>query len=204
MIIKSAEFLCSNTRTDKLPPPVLPEYAFIGRSNVGKSSLINMLVQRKGLAKTSQTPGKTQLINHFIINETWYLVDLPGYGYARTSRSNRESWEKFIRYYLRHRENLQCVLVLIDSRIEPQKLDLDFCKWLGENGLPFILIFTKADKQSAVKSDQNIAKFRKDLLYFFEEVPQLILTSAETQQGRDEILAFIDDVNKRFEIHSHG
>lgn len=200
MIIKSAEFLCSNTRTDKLPPPVLPEYAFIGRSNVGKSSLINMLVQRKGLAKTSQTPGKTQLINHFIINETWFLVDLPGYGYARTSRSNRESWEKFIRYYLRHRENLQCVLVLIDSRIDPQKLDLDFCKWLGENGLPFILVFTKADKQSAVKSDQNIAKFRKDLLDFFEEVPQLILTSAETQQGRDEILAFIDEVNKRFEI----
>lgn len=200
MIIKSAEFQVSNTRTDKLPPPVLPEYAFIGRSNVGKSSLINMLVQRKGLAKTSQTPGKTQLINHFLINDNWQLVDLPGYGYAKTSRSNRHDWEKFIRYYLRNRENLQCVFVLLDSRLEPQKIDIEFCSWLGENGLPFILLFTKADKQSALRSQQNAAKFRKALLEYFEEVPQHIITSAETQNGRDEVLALITDINSRFVI----
>ncbi|MEJ7691930.1 ribosome biogenesis GTP-binding protein YihA/YsxC [Daejeonella sp.] len=198
MIIKSAEFQCSNTRTDKLPPAVLPEYAFIGRSNVGKSSLINMLVQKKGLAKTSQTPGKTQLINHFLINENWQLVDLPGYGYAKTSRSNRADWQKFISFYLRNRENLQCVFVLVDSRLEPQKIDIEFCSWLGENGLPFQLIFTKADKQSRVKTDQVVAKFRKSLLDIFEEVPEHYITSAETQDGRDEILNFIHGLNKTF------
>ncbi|MEJ7779591.1 MAG: ribosome biogenesis GTP-binding protein YihA/YsxC [Daejeonella sp.] len=198
MIIKSAEFQCSNTRTDKLPPAVLPEYAFIGRSNVGKSSLINMLVQKKGLAKTSQTPGKTQLINHFLINENWQLVDLPGYGYAKTSRSNRADWQKFISFYLRNRENLQCVFVLIDSRLDPQKIDVEFCSWLGENGLPFQIVFTKADKQSRVKSDQSVAKFRKELLEIFEEVPQHYVTSAETQEGRDEILNFINGLNKTF------
>jgi len=198
MIIKSAEFQCSNTRTDKLPPAELPEYAFIGRSNVGKSSLINMLVQKKGLAKTSQTPGKTQLINHFLINEKWQLVDLPGYGYARTSRTNRADWQKFISYYLRNRENLQCVFVLIDSRIEPQKIDIDFCSWLGENGLPFQLIFTKADKQSRVKTDQTVAKFRKQLLTIFEEVPTHYITSAETQEGREDILSFIHELNLSF------
>ena len=198
MIIKSAIFQCSNTRTDKLPPPILPEYAFIGRSNVGKSSLINMLVQKKGLAKTSQTPGKTQLINHFLINEHWQLVDLPGYGYAKTSRSNRSDWEKFIRYYLRNRENLQCVFVLIDSRLSPQKIDIEFCSWLGENGIPFLLIFTKADKQSKVQSEKNVALFRKSLLDFFEEVPPDFISSAETEQGREEILAFIHDINQRF------
>ncbi|HYK76918.1 MAG TPA: ribosome biogenesis GTP-binding protein YihA/YsxC [Daejeonella sp.] len=198
MIIKSAEFQCSNTRTDKLPLPVLPEYAFIGRSNVGKSSLINMMTQKKGLAKTSQRPGKTQLINHFLINENWHLVDLPGYGYAKTSRSNRSEWQKFISYYLRNRENLQCIFVLIDSRLEPQKIDIEFCTWLGENGLPFVLVFTKADKQSKVKSDQNMAKFRKALLAYFEEVPQQFITSAETQQGREELLDFIDEINKSF------
>jgi len=198
MIIKSAEFQCSNTRTDKLPPPVLPEYAFIGRSNVGKSSLINMLVQKKGLAKTSQTPGKTQLINHFLINENWQLVDLPGYGYAKTSRSNRADWQKFISFYLRNRENLQCVFVLIDSRLDPQKIDIEFCTWLGENGLPFQLVFTKADKQSRVKSDQSVAKFRKALQEIFEEVPKHYITSAETQDGRDEILNFINDLNQTY------
>jgi len=198
MIIKSAEFQCSNTRTDKLPPALLPEYAFIGRSNVGKSSLINMIVQKKGLAKTSQTPGKTQLINHFLINENWQLVDLPGYGYAKTSRSNRADWQKFISFYLRNRENLQCVFVLIDSRLEPQKIDIEFCSWLGENGLPFQLVFTKADKQSRVKTDQAVAKFRKTLLEFFEEIPQHYITSAETQDGRDEILNFINELNKTF------
>ena len=198
MIIKSAIFQCSNTRTDKLPPPILPEYAFIGRSNVGKSSLINMLVQHKGLAKTSQTPGKTQLINHFLINENWQLVDLPGYGYAKTSRTNRSAWEKFIRYYLRHRENLQCVFVLFDSRHEPQKVDTEFCSWLGENGIPFVLVFTKADKQSKLMTTKNVAAFRKALLEFFEEVPTHFISSSETQQGRDELLAFIGDINQNF------
>jgi GTP-binding protein len=198
MIIKSAEFICSNTRTDKLPPPVLPEYAFIGRSNVGKSSLINMLLQRKGLAKTSQTPGKTQLINHFRVNEDWYLVDLPGYGYARTSKVNRGEWERFIRYYLRNRESLQCVFVLIDSRVEPQKNDIDFCNWLGETGIPFLLIFTKADKQSAVKTDQTVAKFRKELLKSFEEVPKIFITSSENTLGREAVLGSISELNQAF------
>ena len=200
MIVKSAEFICSNTQISKLPPPIKPEYAFIGRSNVGKSSLINMLVAKKGLAKTSQTPGKTQLINHFYINEHWYLVDLPGYGYARISKSKKEDWNKFIRTYLDKRESLQCVMVLIDSRLEPQKIDLEFCNWLGEKGLSFVLIFTKADKQSSIKTDQNIAKFRKALLATFEEVPQHFLTSAETQLGHDEVLAFISKINQQFTI----
>lgn len=198
MNVKSAEFVCSNTRTDKLPEPNLPEYAFIGRSNVGKSSLINALTNKKSLAKTSQTPGKTRLINHFIINNEWYLVDLPGYGYAKTSRTNRTDWEKFIRKYLRVRENLQCLFVLVDSRHEPQKIDLEFCQWLGENSIPFLLIFTKADKQSNLKSTQNIAKFSKSLLEWFEDVPQSFLTSAETQAGCEEILATIEGINKDF------
>ncbi len=198
MQIRTAEFKCSNTRTDKLPAPALPEYAFIGRSNVGKSSLINMLTQRKGLAKTSQTPGKTQLINHFLINEKWYLVDLPGYGFAKTSRTNRGEWERFIRYYLKNRENLQCVFVLIDSRLEPQKVDLDFCSWLGEQGIPFVLVFTKADKQSKLKTEQTVSAFKKAMLQYFEEVPQEFTTSSEEKTGREELLAFIEDVNSRF------
>ncbi|QKJ29449.1 YihA family ribosome biogenesis GTP-binding protein [Mucilaginibacter mali] len=200
MIIKSADFICSNTQISKLPPPVKPEYAFIGRSNVGKSSLINMLTNKKGLAKTSQTPGKTQLINHFLINDNWYLVDLPGYGYARISKSKKEDWDKFIRNYLNKRESLQCVMVLIDSRLEPQKIDLEFCNVLGEKGLPFALIFTKADKQSATKTDQNIAKFRKALLTTFEEVPDIFITSSENMLGRDEVLNFIDGVNQGFVV----
>lgn len=199
MIVKSAEFICSNTRVDKLPEPNLPEYAFIGRSNVGKSSLINAMVNKKGLAKTSQSPGKTQLINHFLINSDWYLVDLPGYGYAKSSKSNRSDWEKFIRRYLRERESLQCVFVLIDSRHEPQKVDIDFCCWLGENSIPFMLIFTKADKQSRVKSDQNIARFRKKLGTWFEEVPPTFITSAETQLGCDEVLSTVAQINQDFE-----
>ena len=200
MIVKSADFICSNTQISKLPPPVKPEYAFIGRSNVGKSSLINMLTGKKGLAKTSQTPGKTQLINHFLINENWYIVDLPGYGYARISKSKKEDWNKFIRTYLDKRESLQCVMVLIDSRLEPQKIDLEFCNWLGEKGLSFVLVFTKADKQSAIKTDQNIAKFKKALLATFDAVPQLFITSSETQDGRDEILGFISEINRNFEV----
>lgn len=198
MVVKTAEFITSNTDVRKLPEPSLPEYAFIGRSNVGKSSLINAMVNKKGLAKTSQKPGKTQLINHFIINKEWYLVDLPGYGFAQTSKKNRAEWERFIRKYLTQRKNLQCIFVLIDSRLEPQKIDLEFCTWLGEQGLPFLLVFTKADKQSSLKSDQNIAKFRKSLLTWFEEVPPIFLTSAEKKQGMEEILAMIDDINKNF------
>jgi len=200
MIIKSAEFTVSNTKISKLPPPELPEYAFIGRSNVGKSSLINMLVDVKGLAKTSQKPGKTQLINHFIINKTWYIVDLPGYGYAKSSKSNREDWAKFIRYYLEKRESLQCLFVLIDSRLEPQKIDIEFCCSLGERGIPFILLFTKADKQGAPKSQQNMAQFKKELLVFFDEIPQMILTSAENQLGRDDVLKLIHQINQNFVV----
>ena len=159
-----------------------------------------MLTQKKGLAKTSQTPGKTQLINHFYVNETWYIVDLPGYGYARASKSKKADWNKFIQTYLDKRESLQCVMVLIDSRLEPQKIDLEFCSWLGEKGLPFALIFTKADKQSSLKTDQNIAKFRKAILTMFEEAPQHFVTSSENMLGRDEVLAFISNINQSFVI----
>ena len=199
MLVKTAEFVCSNTQVAQLPAPNLPEYAFIGRSNVGKSSLINALTSRKGLAKTSQRPGKTQLINHFIINNNWYLVDLPGYGYAQTSKKNRADWGKFIRHYLTERPNLQCIFVLIDSRLEPQKIDLDFCCWLGEKGLPFMLVFTKGDKQSNVKSDQNMAKFKRALLKWFEEVPRRFLTSSEEKLGLDPILEAINEINEGFE-----
>jgi GTP-binding protein len=198
MIIKTAEFVCSNTQISKLPPAVKAEYAFIGRSNVGKSSLINMLVNKKGLAKTSQTPGKTQLINHFLINDSWYIVDLPGYGYARASKSKKADWSKFIHTYLDKRESLQCVLVLIDSRLEPQKIDLEFCNWLGEKGISFVLVFTKADKQSVIKTDQNIALFQKAMSASFEEAPDYFITSAETQIGCDDVLNFIDTINKNF------
>ncbi|MES2455580.1 MAG: ribosome biogenesis GTP-binding protein YihA/YsxC [Bacteroidota bacterium] len=198
MIIKSATFICSNTKVSALPPPNMPEYAFIGRSNVGKSSLINMLVNQHGLAKTSQRPGKTQLINHFLINEKWYIVDLPGYGYAKVSKSSRENWEKFIRNYITKRESLQCVFVLIDSRLEPQKIDLEFCCWMGEIQIPFSLIFTKADKQSGVKTDKNVALFKKELKNWFEEIPPYFVSSAEKGQGKDEIMQFIEDVNHDF------
>jgi GTP-binding protein len=200
MIIKSADFICSNTQISKLPPPVKPEYAFIGRSNVGKSSLINMLTAKKGLAKTSQTPGKTQLINHFLVNDNWYIVDLPGYGYARASKTKKADWNKFIQQYLDKRESLQCVMVLIDSRLDPQKIDIEFCNWLGEKGLSFVLVFTKADKQSSIKTDQSIAKFKKALLETFDEIPQIFITSAELHAGRDEILGFISTINQDFEI----
>lgn len=198
MIIKSATFVVSNTKVSALPAPDRPEYAFIGRSNVGKSSLINMLVGQSGLAKTSQRPGKTQLINHFLVNESWYIVDLPGYGYAKVSKSSREKWEKFIRNYLTKRENLQCVFVLIDSRLEPQQIDLEFCCWLGECGIPFALVYTKADKQSGPKTDQNVAKFNKALQQWFEEVPSFFVTSSEKKQGKEKVLGFIDEVNQDF------
>ncbi|RAJ28626.1 MULTISPECIES: ribosome biogenesis GTP-binding protein YihA/YsxC [Pedobacter] len=198
MIIKSATFICSNTKISALPVANMPEYAFIGRSNVGKSSLINMLVNQHGLAKTSQKPGKTQLINHFLINEKWYIVDLPGYGYAKVSKNSRESWEKFIRNYITKRESLQCVFVLIDSRIPPQKIDIEFCCWMGEIQIPFVLAFTKTDKQSTSKTHQNIALFKKELSGWFEEIPPIFTTSAEKLVGRDEILNFVDQTNLDF------
>ncbi|AMQ00247.1 GTP-binding protein [Pedobacter cryoconitis] len=198
MIIKSATFICSNTKISALPVANMPEYAFIGRSNVGKSSLINMLVNQHGLAKTSQKPGKTQLINHFLVNEKWYIVDLPGYGYAKVSKNSRESWEKFIRNYITKRESLQCVFVLIDSRIPPQKIDIEFCCWMGEIQIPFVLAFTKTDKQSTSKTHQNIALFKKELSGWFEEIPPIFTTSAEKLIGRDEILNFVDQTNLDF------
>ncbi|RZK50494.1 MAG: YihA family ribosome biogenesis GTP-binding protein [Pedobacter sp.] len=198
MQIKSARFLVSNTKVSALPLGNVPEYAFIGRSNVGKSSLINKLMNQAGLAKTSQRPGKTQLINHFIVNENWYIVDLPGYGYARVSKTSREKWEKFIRNYLTKRENLQCVFVLIDSRLEPQAIDLEFCAWLGECAIPFCIIFTKADKQSGPKTDQNVNKFKKALLEQFEEFPPYFITSAESGLGKEKVLQFIGEINEQF------
>lgn len=199
MIIKSAEFIISNTKMTALPKPTLPEYAFIGRSNVGKSSLINMLCRKKGLAKTSQSPGKTQVINHFKINDVWYLVDLPGYGYAKVSQTTRKSWEGMIKTYLEKRENLQCVMVLIDSRLEPQRVDLEFIDWLGSKAIPFVIIFTKADKQSKTKTAANVDLFKNTLAKNWEEIPQCFVTSAEETTGRDEVLGFIDQINQQFE-----
>ncbi len=198
MKITSAEFLMSNTNWRKCPQPVKPEYAFVGRSNVGKSSLINMLVNRKGMAKTSGKPGKTQLINHFEINKTWFLVDLPGYGYAKVSKMERVGWDKLVKNYLGNRENLQCVFVLIDSRLTPQPVDIEFINFLGEHGIPFVLAFTKADKQSVGKTQENIKVFTDKLLEEWDELPQVFTTSADKHEGRDEILAFIDEVNKTF------
>ncbi|MFC5272049.1 ribosome biogenesis GTP-binding protein YihA/YsxC [Adhaeribacter terreus] len=197
MIIKDAQFISSNTQVDKCPQTNLPEYAFIGRSNVGKSSLINMLTNRNKLAKTSSFPGKTQLINHFLINESWYLVDLPGYGWAKVSKDSREKWGKMIRAYMRLRTNLICVFVLIDSRHEPQASDLEFIELLGALEVPFVLVFTKTDKQSAVKTDQNIAAFSRKMRETWEELPQIFKTSSAEKAGRDEILDFIDATNKQ-------
>ncbi|MCD6658691.1 MAG: ribosome biogenesis GTP-binding protein YihA/YsxC [Lentimicrobium sp.] len=198
MIINTAEFLLSNTNPAKCPPPVKPEYAFIGRSNVGKSSLINMLLNRKGLAKTSSTPGKTKLINHFEVNGEWYLVDLPGYGYARISKKEREKWEGMIKTYLTKRQNLVTTFVLVDSRIEPKKADLDFINWLGEAGLPLAVVFTKADKLTQNSLTSNIAAFKAKLSETWEELPVSFITSAENSMGRSDILSFIEAGNKDF------
>lgn len=198
MEIKEAEFVISQTDYTKCPSPTLPEYAFIGRSNVGKSSLINMITGRKGLAKTSGTPGKTQLINHFIINEKWYLVDLPGYGYARVSKDNKATWDKMIRDYLKFRENLLYVFILIDVRLSAQKNDLEFIQWLGENQIPFVLVFTKADKLNAEQVNLNVEKYRLKLSESWEELMPMFVTSAEKKRGRDEILEFIEQTNLIF------
>ena len=196
MIIKSAEFVISNTDVKKCPASTLPEYAFIGRSNVGKSSLINMLTQRKGLAMTSQKPGKTQLINHFLINNEWYLVDLPGYGFARVGQSNRERLKSIIEDYILEREQLTNLFILLDCRHEPQKIDLEFIEWAGENGVPFALVFTKADKLSKGKLASNIEAYKQTLLESWEELPPIFITSSEAKEGRDELLNYIEVINK--------
>ncbi|MBU0487225.1 MAG: ribosome biogenesis GTP-binding protein YihA/YsxC [Bacteroidetes bacterium] len=195
MIIKSAEFISCCTELSKCPPPGLPEYVFIGRSNVGKSSLINMLTGRNKLAKTSRTPGKTQTIAHFLINNCWHLVDMPGYGYARISKVKRESWRKMIDNFLQKREMLMCVFVLVDSRIPPQANDMEFVAWLGEKRLPLVILHTKADKQSGVKYDSSIAALQKALAEYWDELPPIIKTSSRDETGKDEILNMIERIN---------
>jgi len=192
MEIKTARFLMSNTDISKCPPADRPEYAFIGRSNVGKSSLINMLVNNKKLAKTSQRPGKTQHINHFLINESWYLVDLPGYGYAKVSKAMQGKLQTYIVDYIKKRENLFCLFVLIDSRHEPQTIDLEFTTWLGESKVPFAIVFTKSDKLGNNKVASNVAFYRKELKKQWEQLPPLMVSSSETGLGRDQILDFIE------------
>lgn len=196
MNIKSAEFCVSSPNYRKCPDDGRPEYAFIGRSNVGKSSLINMLTGVKGLAKTSGRPGKTQLINHFLINKEWYLVDLPGYGYARTSKSSREKWSTMMRDYFLHREALTNVFVLIDSRIPPQRIDLEFISFLGENGIPLSIVFTKTDKEKQREVMTNIKAMKKSLLELWEELPPMFLTSSLTGYGREALLDSIESINQ--------
>jgi GTP-binding protein len=197
MLIRDARFLSSNTQLSACPPPDRPEYAFIGRSNVGKSSLLNMLTSRNGLAKTSSTPGKTQVINHFMINDEWYLVDLPGYGYARVSKSSRADWSKMINAYLTKRENLTCVCVLLDSRHSPQAADLEFMEKLGAGGIPFVMVFTKTDKQSTTRTRELITTYLAKMSETWDELPRHFLTSAETGVGREELLGFIEEVNRQ-------
>lgn len=199
MEITSAKFLISNTDLKRCPKPVLPEYAFIGRSNVGKSSLINMLCAKKKLAKTSSKPGKTQLINHFLINEAWYIVDLPGYGYAKVSKSKRKQWEGFIRKYLLQRPNLMCLFVLIDSRIPPQQNDLDFMRFLGESGVPFVMVFTKTDGVTKNHLHRDLAHYKKEMLKEWEELPKVFTTSAVEGLGREALLDYIEDLNSQFD-----
>lgn len=195
MIITKAEFVVSNSDVNKCPKDPLPEYAFIGRSNVGKSSLINMLTNNKGLAKTSGRPGKTQLINHFKINNNWFLVDLPGYGYARVSKTTKSIFQKFITQYFEKRKQLVCAFVLVDLRHEPQKIDREFMQWLGENAVPFAIIFTKADKLKPLAIERNIETYRQIMLEDWEEFPPYFVTSAQSKLGKDELLGYIDQIN---------
>ena len=196
MEIKSAEFVISNTDVKKCPAGNFPEYAFIGRSNVGKSSLINMLTGKKGLAMTSQKPGKTLLINHFIINNNWFLVDLPGYGFAQRGKEGRQNIQRIIEDYILEREQLTNLFVLIDCRHEAQKIDLEFMEWLGENGVPFSIIFTKIDKISKGRLKENLKAYQEKLLETWEELPPILLSSSEKKDGREEILDYIDTINK--------
>ena len=197
MEIKNAQFVISNTDVNKCPDTGLPEYAFIGRSNVGKSSLINMLTNRKGLADTSSMPGKTQLINHFIINEEWYLVDLPGYGYAQRGKEGREKIRRIIDTYIMDREQMTCLFVLIVCRHEPQKIDMEFMQWLGENGVPFCMVFTKIDKLGPVRLKENIAAYKERMMETWEELPPIFETSSEKKVGRTELLDYIEMINKK-------
>ncbi len=197
MEIKSAEFVISNTDAGKCPEGTRPEYAFIGRSNVGKSSLINMLTARKGLAMTSQKPGKTILINHFLINKEWFLVDLPGYGFARRGKEGRENIRRIIEGYVLQRQQLTCLFVLLDCRHEPQKIDLEFMEWLGECEVPFAIIFTKIDKISRGRLAENLDKYKECLLETWEELPPILLSSSETKDGREEILNYIHSINRQ-------
>ncbi|WP_026955150.1 ribosome biogenesis GTP-binding protein YihA/YsxC [Algoriphagus vanfongensis] len=198
-MIHKAEFVVSNTNPGNCPKPDRAEIAFIGRSNVGKSSLINMLCNKKELAKTSQKPGKTQLINHFKIDDRWFLVDLPGYGFAKVNVKVKQGWEQMISTYLTKRENLCGVFVLIDSRLEPQRIDLEFLLWCGTEGVPTAIVFTKADKQSKNKTQQNIQKFLKKMREVFEETPDFFITSSETGEGKEELLAFLEGLVNEYE-----
>lgn len=199
MEVKSAEFTLSSPMVSMCPKDTKAEYAFIGRSNVGKSSLINMLTNNKKLAKTSSTPGKTLLINHFLVNREWYLVDLPGYGFAKRSKKELQRLEQMISGYILQREQLVCLFVLVDIRLEPQKIDLEFIEWLGESQVPFSIIFTKADKLSLAKCKANIEAYKETLLQTWEELPQIFVTSAEKKQGREEVLDYIEKINKDLE-----
>lgn len=198
MKIKSAEFVISNSEVSKCPDSKLPEYAFIGRSNVGKSSLINMLTERKNLAKTSGRPGKTQLINHFLINGNWHLVDLPGYGYARVSKTAKKTFQKFITAYFEKREQMLCAFVLIDSRHKPQPVDLEFMQWLGEHQVPFCIIFTKADKLKPKALERKVEEYKAEMLQTWTEMPPYFVTSSSTGLGRESVLEYIEEINRQF------
>jgi GTP-binding protein len=195
MIIKTIKFIGSYPAVNDCPVADRPEYAFIGRSNVGKSSLINMITGIDGLARTSSTPGKTQLLNFFDINNSWYIVDLPGYGYARTPKRIREAFQKMTDEYLCMRESLQCAFLLIDSCVPPQEADIDFANWMGKNQVPFVIVFTKTDRKKAVKNDKYLANFKAEFLKYWEEFPTYFITSAESKNGKQEILSFIDQIN---------
>ena len=195
MKINTATFIVSNSDVSKCPAEKIPEYAFIGRSNVGKSSLINMLTNHKKLAKISGRPGKTQLINHFKINDSWFLVDLPGYGYAKVSKTIKKAFQSFIKDYFLQRDQLVCSFVLVDSRHEPQKIDLEFMQFLGENGIPFGIIFTKADKLGSSMLNKNITKYKKELLKYWESIPTHFITSSESEMGKKEVLDYIGQIN---------
>ena len=197
MKITKAEFICSNTRVDLCPQDAIPEYAFIGRSNVGKSSLINMLVERKKLAKTSSTPGKTRLINHFKINDQWFLCDLPGYGYAKVSKKERETFGKMIEKYATQRSNLVCFFVLVDARIPPQQIDLDFIEWLGDSELPFVIVLTKVDKINQTGKARNLELLKLALSKTWDELPLIFETSAIKGTGKDQVMDFIDQTNRK-------
>jgi len=196
MEIKQATFVVSNTQVAKCPTHKLPEYAFIGRSNVGKSSLINMLTNHKGLAKTSSKPGKTQLINHFLINKEWYLVDLPGYGYAKVSKQSKKTFQQFITDYFKKRRELVCAFVLVDIRHEPQKIDLEFMQWLGENAIPFAIVFTKADKLTEKQIQEHVASYSEILLQQWAEMPPYFITSSENRLGKEDLLSYIETINQ--------